>query len=120
VLDKVTFSVCGATNFDALMPLKQEKPFDKAVAYMIIIDISDINPLFKAVIVMLHKGGSFVFSTHHPCFTYQNRGYYTNCTHKGEAIADQPVLQNYYHRSIKEVFKLMDFMRFRKQNKKPL
>jgi len=104
VLNKVSFFVCDATDFDALMMLKQEKPFDKAVANMAVMDISDIHPLFKAVSLMLCKGGNFVFSMHHPCFEYPNNDYLTNCLYKGEAIAGQPVLHNYYHRTIEEIF----------------
>ncbi len=100
VLDKVSFNVCDATNYEELISLKQQKPFSKAVANMAIMDISDIEPLFKAVYEMLQNKGCFVFATHHPCFTYKNGDYFNSYTHKGEAIEGQPVLQNYYHRSI--------------------
>jgi len=103
-LDKISFTVCDAIDFDALMMLKQERPYDKAVANMAIMDISNIQPLFRAVSLMLRKCGSFVFSTLHPCFDYPNNDYLTNCIYKGEAIAGQPVLQNYYHRTIEEIF----------------
>ncbi|KPU44006.1 ubiquinone biosynthesis O-methyltransferase [Oxobacter pfennigii] len=103
VLDRVNFYVCDATNYDELLALGQDKLFDKAVANMAIMDISDINPLFKAVHLMMRTGGSFVFATHHPCFTYPNNNYFTSQIYQGEAIAGQPVLQNYYHRSIQEI-----------------
>lgn len=106
VLDKVIFKVCDATKYEQLMNLRQEKPFTKAVANMAIMDISDIELLFKAVFDMLCGNGIFVFSTHHPCFTYPNRDYFTSCVHKGIAIEGQPVLQNYYHRSIQDIFNL--------------
>ena len=44
-----------------------------------------------------------VFSLHHPCFTYPDDDYFTSCIYKGEAIAGQPVLQNYYHRSLEDI-----------------
>ena len=103
VLDKVSFNVCDATDYDAVMGLKQPKPFTKAVANMAIMDISDIKPLFKAVYNMLEIGGCFVFATHHPCFEYPNEDYFTTCLHKGVAIEGQPELQNYYHRSISTI-----------------
>lgn len=106
VLDKVIFKVCDATKYEQLMNLQQEKPFTKAVANMAIMDISDIEPLFKAVFDMLSENGIFVFATHHPCFTYPNKDYFTSCVHKGVAIEEQPVLQNYYHRSIQDIFNL--------------
>ena len=109
VLDRVDFRVCDATNYDELLKLKQDKPFDKAVSNMAIMDISNIEPLFQAVAVMLRKGGAFVFATHHPCFTYPDDpsgDYFTSCVGKGEAISGQPVLQNYYHRSLQEIFRV--------------
>lgn len=106
VLDKVDFRVCDATNYEQLISLKKDRHFDKAVANMAIMDISDIKPLFKAVYEMLLEGGDFVFATHQPCFTYPNDDYFTTCIHKGVAIEGQPVLQNYYHRSISEIFKI--------------
>lgn len=104
VLDKVSFNVCDATDYDMLIKLRQEKPFDKAVANMAIMDISEIVSLFKAVNELLKKDGVFVFSTHHPCFTYPNENYLTEAINKGEAISGQPVLQNYYHRSMEDIF----------------
>lgn len=104
VLNKVSFNVCDATNYGALLELRQNKPFDRAVANMAIMDISEIEPLFKAVFDMLKDDGVFVFATHHPCFTYPNKDYFTACVDKGEAIPGQPVLQNYYHRTIEEIF----------------
>ncbi len=106
VLDKVNFNVCDATNYNDLLKLKSEKLFTKAVANMAIMDISEISPLFKAVYDMLDENGIFVFATHHPCFTYENEDYFTSCINKGVAIDGQPVLQNYYHRSISDIFNL--------------
>lgn len=106
VLDKVEFHICDATNYEQLISLKRDVLFDKAVANMAVMDISDIDPLFQAVYDMLCDGGIFVFSTHHPCFTYPDGKYISPCTHKGEAIKGQPVLQNYYHRSMQDIFKI--------------
>ena len=103
VLDRVCFKVCDATNYDELLELRQEKLFTKAVANMAIMDISEISPLFKAIYDMLDENGVFVFATHHPCFTYENEDYFTSCINKGIAIEGQPVLQNYYHRSISDL-----------------
>lgn len=103
VLDRVDFRVCDATNYDELLKLRQVQPFDKAVANMAVMDISDIEPLFKAVYKMLKTGGAFVFATHHPCFTYPDDDYFIGQTWLGEAIRGQPVLQNYYHRPIQEI-----------------
>ncbi len=104
VLDKVNFSVCDATNYSEMIKLKQDRLFTKAVSNMAIMDISEITPLFKAVYEMLEDGGIFVFAMHHPCFTYENDDYFTACINKGVAIEGQPALQNYYHRSLTDVF----------------
>ncbi len=104
VIDKVDFRVCDATDYDALLQLKKERPFTKAVANMAVMDISEIKPLFRAVYEMLETGGVFVFATHHPCFTYENDDYFSECINKGVAIEGQPMLQNYYHRSISDIF----------------
>ncbi len=106
VLHKVDFKVCDATDYNAMLKLKQERPFTKAVSNMAIMDISALKPLFKAVYNMLDTNGSFVFATHHPCFTYENEDYFTSCINKGVAIEGQPVLQNYYHRSISDILNL--------------
>ncbi len=106
ILDKVIFKVCDATEYNQLINLRQKNPFTKAVANMAIMDISDIEPLFQAVFDMLCENGIFVFATHHPCFTYPDKDYFTSCVYKGVAIEGQPVLQSYYHRSIQDIFHL--------------
>ncbi len=103
VLDKVSFHVCDATDYEKLISLKGDRPFSKAVANMAIMDIAEIEPLFRAVFDMLAHDGCFVFATHHPSFTFPNDDYFTPCMHKGFAFPTQPVLHNYYHRSITEI-----------------
>ena len=103
-LDMISFFVLDATRYEDIISLKQERPFDKAVSNMAVMDISNIEPLFKAVYELLSASGIFVFSTHHPCFIRPGGKYKTQCVHKGEAIAGQPVLHNYYHRSLRDYF----------------
>lgn len=104
VLDRVQFTVCDATDRNELLGLREDRPFDKAVSNMALMDIADIHPLLHTVFEMLKPGGVFVFSAHHPCFTYPNRDYMTVCDHLGEAIVGQPVLQTYYHRPLTALF----------------
>ena len=104
VLDRVEFLVCDATDEAALLGLRREIPFTKAVANMAVMDIADIVPLFRAVYALLAPGGRFVFSTHHPCFVRPDSPYLDACVHQGEAIPNQPVLQNYYHRPLGDLF----------------
>jgi 2-polyprenyl-3-methyl-5-hydroxy-6-metoxy-1,4-benzoquinol methylase len=102
--DRIGFFVCDATDYEQLMRLPKDRPFDKAVANMAVMDIAAIGPLFRAVFGMLKPGGVFVFSTHHPCFVKPDGNYLTPFVHEGEAIAGQPVKQLYYHRSLQEIF----------------
>lgn len=105
-LDRITFAVCDATDYDGLMKLANNKRFNKAVSLMAIMDIANIEPLFRAVAQMLDPNGIFVFATHHPCFQRPTDKYLTPCSHQGEALKGQPVVQNYYHRSLQEIFNL--------------
>jgi 2-polyprenyl-3-methyl-5-hydroxy-6-metoxy-1,4-benzoquinol methylase len=102
----ISFHICDATDGAQVLSLKQGRPFDKAVANMAVMDIADIEPLFRAVRDMLKPGGIFVFSTHHPCFVKPQDSYLTPCVHEGEAIQGQPVLQYYYHRSLQDIFQI--------------
>lgn len=74
-LERITYSVCDATDYTAVHVLGGETPFDKAVCSMAVMDIPDIKPLFRAVYEMLKIGGVFVFSLLHPCFIPPGRGF---------------------------------------------
>ena len=104
--DKIEFHVCDATKSEDLMALKRSRPFDKAVANMAVMDISDIGPLFKTVFELLKSDGIFVFSFQHPCFVRPDGRYLSSSVYEGEAIRGQPVLQYYYHRPLQEIFRL--------------
>lgn len=56
-----------ATNYNQLIKLGYER-FDKAVANMALMDISNIDPLLNAVYKLIKPNGIFVFSIMHPCF----------------------------------------------------
>ena len=70
MLSNIEFKQCDATDCDKLLALADGRKFSKAVANMAIMDISDVGPLFKALSVVMHDGGDFVFSTKHtlPCY----------------------------------------------------
>lgn len=102
----IEFCVADATDEQSLLSLKREKPFNKAVSNMALMDISNIKPLFKIVSELLKKDGIFVFTTTHPCFDRPKEKYLTSCSYKGIAIDGQPVLQNYYHRSLEEILNI--------------
>ncbi len=104
--DKISFQVCDATDETRLQLLKQNRFFDKAVANMAFMDISDIRPLLKSVYHLLKPDGIFVFSMLHLCFIRPEPQYLTSCYHEGEAIVGQPVKNYYYHRSLQDIFNL--------------
>lgn len=52
------------------------------------------------------ENGIFVFATQHPCFVTLTDKYLTAHSYSGEAIAGQPQLQYYYHRSLQYIFNL--------------
>lgn len=101
-LKKIDFHVADATQLNQLLTLAG--PFDKAVSNMALMDITDIRPLFQAVHQLLKANGRFVFATQHPCFVTLTDQYLTPCAYQGEAIAGQPQLQCYYHRSLQDLF----------------
>jgi ubiquinone/menaquinone biosynthesis C-methylase UbiE len=101
--EQIKFHVVDATKKEEILTLKQDRLFDHAVSNMAIMDISTIEGLFESVYQLLKDGGSFVFSTHHPCFERPHDRYLTSMTHEGEAIIGQPVKHFYYHRSIETI-----------------
>lgn len=105
-LDRIEFCVADATNESSLLALRRTKPFTKAVSNMAIMDISDIEPLFRSINQMLVDQGSFVFATQHPCFVTLTKQYMTPHSYYGEAIKGQPKEQCYYHRSMQDIFHL--------------
>lgn len=105
-LPQISFYVADATNADQVMALKQERPYDKAVSNMAVMDIADAAPLFQSVSRLLDKQGIFVFATQHPCFVTLTKQYLTPHSYKDIAIEGQPVKQCYYHRSLQEIFQL--------------
>lgn len=100
---QIDYRVCDLTDKQEMRRLVKGVPYDKAVCNMAMMDISDITPLFEGVYQLLSDEGRFVLSTHHPCFTAPEQVYLSEKMHKGEAIAGQPVLQPYYHRSIQNL-----------------
>lgn len=102
--DKIEFVVADATNEQNLKSLKRERPFTKAVSCMAIMDISDINSLFKCVYNLLDDNGTFVFATQHPCFVTKTDKYMTKDNYYGIALENQVKKQCYYHRSLQDIF----------------
>ena len=122
--DRIEYHKIDATDEAALLALG-ERRFDAAVATMALMDMSDINPLMRAMSRLLKPGGRFVFSVLHPCFkqhgismlaehedvggefvtTYAIKvRHYGAGTVKGIGIPGQPVAQLYFERTLSDLF----------------
>lgn len=109
----VDYRVLDAINYDALCALG-EAQFDAAVANMVLMDVPEIEPLFRALAVILKPHGRFVFSISHPCFHTEHtekledsivvHKYEKSEVTKGWAVKDQPYLQYFFERSISTYF----------------
>ncbi len=65
--DKVTYQQVDATDEAALLALGEGR-YEAVVCNMALMDMTDIEPLFRAVTRLLAPGGRFVFSIPHPCY----------------------------------------------------
>jgi 2-polyprenyl-3-methyl-5-hydroxy-6-metoxy-1,4-benzoquinol methylase len=117
----IAYHVLDATDETALLALG-EGQFDAALSTMVLMDMAEIDPLFRALARLLRPGERFVFSVTHPCFnqpravhmaemedvggelitTYavKIRGYMTPSIAAGAAIAGQPTPQLYFDRPL--------------------
>lgn len=68
VAGRVTYQVADATDEEELVALGDGEQFDAVVSNMALMDIPDIDPLFRAVARVLRPGGRFVATLQHPCF----------------------------------------------------
>lgn len=65
--DRIEYRLVDATDEDQLTSLG-ERRFDAAVCNMALMDMTAIEPLFRALARLLKERGRFVFSVPHPCF----------------------------------------------------
>ncbi len=119
--DRLSYQVLDATDEAALLRLGTRR-FDGALSTMAIMDIAEIEPLFRALSQLLKPGGRVVFATAHPCFNSSRcshvvetadrdgalessfsikvSGYMTPHTGRGIAIVGQPQPQLYFDRPL--------------------
>ena len=109
-----------ATDEHALLALGVGS-FDAVIANMVLMDMSAIAPLYRAVARLLKPGGRFVYSVMHPAFNGKHavmieeqdedertrwvkvRGYLDAEPTLGEAIQGQPTPQPYFMRPLHEL-----------------
>ena len=63
----VDYRVVDATDAVQLARLGPES-YDAAVANMVLMDMPELKPLYRALTELLRPGGRFVFAVIHPCF----------------------------------------------------
>ncbi|MEM1394193.1 MAG: class I SAM-dependent methyltransferase [Cyanobacteria bacterium P01_H01_bin.150] len=117
----IEYQVLDATDEAALLKLG-ENNFDAAVSAMALMDMAEIEPLFKALKKLINPGGSFVFAIMHPCFNsihtilgaelieketkiyteyhVKVKSYIKPSKVKGLAIDNQPTAHIYFHRPL--------------------
>jgi 2-polyprenyl-3-methyl-5-hydroxy-6-metoxy-1,4-benzoquinol methylase len=65
----VDYRVVDGTDCEQLATLEGE-PYDGMVANMVLMDMPEVAPLYRAASRLIRPGGRFVFSVIHPCFGY--------------------------------------------------
>lgn len=63
----IEYQILDATDETALLKLG-ENSFDAAVSAMALMDMAEIEPLFRALKKLIRCGGCFIFAVMHPCF----------------------------------------------------
>lgn len=125
---RLRYDVVDATDEAAMLALGEGK-FDAVVCTMALMDIASVEPIARAVRRLLKSNGRFVFSVMHPCFnstegftqimereetdgelverlSVRVTRYIEPHTHKGLAMAGQPVPQNYFHRPLSALLRV--------------
>lgn len=64
---RLAYSLVDATDEAQLLALGEGR-FDAAVSTMALMDMAQIEPLFRALARLVRPGGRFVIATMHPCF----------------------------------------------------
>ncbi|GAP12364.1 protein containg methyltransferase domain [Longilinea arvoryzae] len=122
---RVEYTVADASREEALLSLGEGK-FDAATNTMALMDMAQIDPLFRALARLVRPGGRFVFVVAHPCFnssgaykaieeadrdgelvvtsTIKVEKYITPFSSLGLGIIGQPEAQYYFHRPLNVLF----------------
>ncbi len=121
---RITYAQVDATDEQALRTLG-EGMFDAACANMVLMDMAEIAPLFRALGALLRPGAPFVCSVQHPAFNSTHAihveevsetatglerrrfvkvsGYGRDNVSYGQAIHGQPEPQPYFHRPLQSL-----------------
>lgn len=119
--DRVAYALADATDEAQLLALGEGR-FDAATCTMALMDMAQIEPLFRALARLVRPGGRFVFTTMHPCFNSNDphklleetdrdgelvvtaamkiEKYITPFHKLGLGVIGQPEAQYYFHRPL--------------------
>ena len=84
----IEYHVVDATDYELLIKFGKGH-FDQAVATMALMDVSAVDPLFRALAVLLKPGGHFTFTILHPCFNPPDMTRYAECSERDGKIIRQ-------------------------------
>lgn len=127
IADRIRYAVIDAASQSDLAKLG-EQTFDAVVCNMAIMDMIEVEPLYRAAAQILKPGGRFVFTIMHPCFNnpggdsmtaevedidgemtttyaFRVKRYRTTGAYRGLAILGQPEKQWYFHRTLSELLR---------------
>ncbi|WP_162924663.1 class I SAM-dependent DNA methyltransferase [Rubrobacter indicoceani] len=65
---RIEYRLADATDEAQLLALGHPSGYDAAVCSMALMDLPEIEPLFRSLAKLLRPGAPFVFSVQHPCF----------------------------------------------------
>lgn len=94
----IEYQVLDATDEKALLKL-DEYSFDAAVSAMALMDMAEIEPLFKALTKLIRPGGYFIFAVMHPCFNSMHTSL------GGELVENEKELYTQYYIKVKGYLK---------------
>ncbi len=117
----IQYQVLDATDETALLKLG-ENSFDAAVSAMALMDMAEIEPLFRTLTKLIRPGGCFIFAVMHPCFNSMHtilaaelieeenkiyteyfikvKAYLMPSKKRGLALENQPQPHTYFHRPL--------------------
>ncbi len=117
----IKYQILDATDETALLKLG-ENSFDAAVSAMALMDMAEIEPLFRALRKLIRPGGCFIFAVMHPCFNSMHtsmtaelienesefyteyfikvKSYLKATQTRGLALENQPQPHTYFHRPL--------------------
>ncbi len=114
----IRFEEVDLTDATHLKRLAAVGKFDRIISSMVLHNMSNLHPFFKALRGLLKPQGYFIFSIPHPCFNSSSvlfkpeggltlTGYIQQTTNRMRSKPGQPIEQLVFHRPVREYFNLL-------------